>query len=535
MNETARPLRVFISYSHRDDAWREKLERHLSLLKRQGIFDVWHDQRLVGGEDWAHSIAEELNGADIVLLLVSADFIASDYCFGLEMKTALERESRGEARVVPVIVRPCDWHSAAFAECQALPADGEPVATHPDGEDQAFTKVAQSLRKLAKELTDTHSSAAIGRRAEIYRPRPWWQRHLRALVAAGVVGLLLVALAAGSAFTKSREQLRQGERDVRLGAYERAAERFAAAARWNPFSSDARWGARLASLGTMIGDMEHRAADFSRELESLERERPHDPVVRLFAGDRAFDAYRRGGGAASLAAAATAYRKAVESDDAFPEAHARLGFLLDFGGDLPAAERAWRKAVALLEGHAALGAKYRNGLAGVLAQQGRSEDALRLYDGDPEYARSGIDGAMLRWQAGASVDALGQARDRLERLRLQLAGNGAAEAWGFKAGGDIVLFGRIEAQRCLAELALAATGHLLGRNEAAGSAGLLDTGDCRLVRSDVTLLVCHQLARAAAVGNARAEGTRDWLRCPVPKRERVLRPEERSATWRTDT
>ena len=455
----------------------------------------------------------------------------------------MERHAAGTARVVPIIVRKCDWETATFAKCQGFPRDNKAVATHPDGEDAALTEVAKELRKLARDIIDDRSTptSATGKPAEIFCPKTWWQRHRRALFAGTGVVMALVLVAGTIAFLQSRAATLEGNRDLRLAAYERAANRFAVAARWNPLSSDARWGARLASLGAKISDMEHQGADFSRELEALERQRANDPVVRLFAGDRAFDAYRRGNGMENLAAAVTAYSAAAQSDDAFPEAHARLGFLADLGGDLPASEQEWRKAVAQLRNDAPLAMKYRNGLAGVLAQLGHTEQALRLYDGDPEHARSIIEAAMLRWQGPPTYDVLGQARDRLEQVHSHLAGTGAADAWGFKAGGELVFFGRIEAHRCLAAVALATTNHMLSRHQSASTEPdeVIFGVDCQEGQADILLVICDRLTLAAAPINTRAEAARAWLHCPATAQREKLPAEQpasgRQVTRRTQT
>src|SRR5215469_11139240 len=119
-------LNLFVSYAHEDEEFREKLDAQLSQLLRSGV-DEWHDQQIVGGADWAGQIDEQLNSADIIVLLVSADFLASKYCYAVEMARALERHQRGEARVVPVILRPCDWQSSPLNVLQVLPKDGKPV------------------------------------------------------------------------------------------------------------------------------------------------------------------------------------------------------------------------------------------------------------------------------------------------------------------------------------------------------------------------------------------------------------------------
>src|ERR1039457_3046512 len=121
------PLGVFIAYAHEDDELCQEFIKHLIQIKRDGLIRAWHDRRLTGGSEWAGQIDEHLNSADIVVLLVSPDFLASQYCYDIEMKRALERDAAGEARVVPVILRSCDWQTSQFAKLTALPEDGKPV------------------------------------------------------------------------------------------------------------------------------------------------------------------------------------------------------------------------------------------------------------------------------------------------------------------------------------------------------------------------------------------------------------------------
>lgn len=144
-------LKLFYSYSHKDEGLREALEAHLSLLKRQGVIQEWHDRKISAGADWKGQIDSHLASADIVLLLVSADFIASDYCFDIEMQKALEQNNAGRSRVIPVILRSVDWTSAPFGKLQALPKDAKPITSWANP-DEAFTSVAIGLRRVAAEL-----------------------------------------------------------------------------------------------------------------------------------------------------------------------------------------------------------------------------------------------------------------------------------------------------------------------------------------------------------------------------------------------
>ena len=139
---------VFFSYSHADEELRNELEKHLAGLLRQGVITTWHDRRIGPGEELHGHIDQQLDAADIVLLLVSADFLASDYCYGVEMMRAMERHERAEARVIPVILRPCDWHGAPFGTLMAVPPDGKPVVKHAKLDD-GFLEVAKAIRQVA--------------------------------------------------------------------------------------------------------------------------------------------------------------------------------------------------------------------------------------------------------------------------------------------------------------------------------------------------------------------------------------------------
>jgi len=146
------PVEIFFSYSHKDEKLRNQLEAHLSQLMHQGLIAGWHDRKIAVGAEWEGQIDGHLNSARVILLLISADFLASRYCYDVEMKRALERHSAGEARVVPIILRPCDWHASPFGKLKALPKDAKPV-TDWQSRDKAFTDVALGIRAAVTELT----------------------------------------------------------------------------------------------------------------------------------------------------------------------------------------------------------------------------------------------------------------------------------------------------------------------------------------------------------------------------------------------
>ena len=144
--------RVFFSYSHDDEQHRNQLDKHLALLSRQGLIETWHDRNIPAGGQLDDHIDQEVNRADIILLLVSASFIASAYCYSREMARAMERHEAGEARVVPIIVRDCDWHSAPFGKLKAVPTDGKAIVSWTNF-DAAYTDVAKEIRRLVEPVS----------------------------------------------------------------------------------------------------------------------------------------------------------------------------------------------------------------------------------------------------------------------------------------------------------------------------------------------------------------------------------------------
>src|SRR5947209_1704101 len=117
---------IFFCYAHEDEPLLNILKRHLTPLHRQGLIDIWHDRDISAGTEWEQEINQHLNAAQIILLLVSPDFMYSDYCYGIEMKRALERHDRKEATVIPIILRPIYWEGT-LGNIQTLPKDALPV------------------------------------------------------------------------------------------------------------------------------------------------------------------------------------------------------------------------------------------------------------------------------------------------------------------------------------------------------------------------------------------------------------------------
>lgn len=147
----ANALRLFISYSHADEQLKNSLLKHLEPLKQLNLIESWHDRKLVAGEDWEKSISKNLENADIILLLISIDFINSKYCFDIELERALELNEQKKAAVVPVILRNCLWQHTSFAKLQALPREARAVSAWPD-QDEALTNVATGIKQLAEDI-----------------------------------------------------------------------------------------------------------------------------------------------------------------------------------------------------------------------------------------------------------------------------------------------------------------------------------------------------------------------------------------------
>lgn len=162
---TAAPVSLFYSYAHEDAALRDELQGHLKILERRKLLAPWHDREIVPGTAWAEEIDAHLRSAELVLLLVSKDFIASDYIFGVELQEAMRRHERKEAEVVPILVRSVDVsveedsEDLPFLKLQGLPSGLRPVTSWPN-RDEAWTDVAKGLRATVNAIRARRAPAA---------------------------------------------------------------------------------------------------------------------------------------------------------------------------------------------------------------------------------------------------------------------------------------------------------------------------------------------------------------------------------------
>ncbi len=167
----ATPIEVFLSYARKDEELAQELENHLSILQRQGLVSYWHDREITPGADWAAEINRYLNRAQLILLLISPDFMASDYSNSAEIQRAMEKHEAGEARVIPIILRPTywrDWRDAPFGKLQALPKNGKPITTWPS-HDLAFLDVAGGIRQAVEEVA---ANPAASLKSSIFKQIP---------------------------------------------------------------------------------------------------------------------------------------------------------------------------------------------------------------------------------------------------------------------------------------------------------------------------------------------------------------------------
>lgn len=148
------PIKIFFCYAHQDDLLRDEFEKHLSVLnlKHSGDILTWYDREIQPGIDWNKEIEINLNNSDIILLLISSDFMASDYCYGVEMRRALERHKSGEARVIPIILRPVAWEKTSIGGLQVLPRNAVPVTRWAD-RDEAFKDIVIGIDQVSTKIS----------------------------------------------------------------------------------------------------------------------------------------------------------------------------------------------------------------------------------------------------------------------------------------------------------------------------------------------------------------------------------------------
>ena len=244
-------IEIFISYAHKDANLWDELDVHLASLKREGKIQPWTDQTIQAGQDWDIEIKGHLESAQIILLLISPDFIHSDYCYNLEMKRALARHDAGTARVIPIILRHVDWQATPFHRLQALPPGAQPITSWSD-HDQAYVKVVAELRKVVDSLTQTTApSSTVTQRRDSSSPASlslFRRLQNRKVLLLGVIQLLLAGIGFYLALPTlaTRFLIHSGIEAFEANDWNTAEDQFNWAIRFNPNAAQAHF--QLAKL-----------------------------------------------------------------------------------------------------------------------------------------------------------------------------------------------------------------------------------------------------------------------------------------------
>ena len=495
--QAAPGVRVFISYAHVDEALRERLRTHLAALARDGLVHAWDDREILGGDDWADEIDERLNQADVILLLVTADFIKSDYCYGKELARALERNAdpADRAIVIPVILRVCDWEQSAFARLQALPPGARPISTWPT-EDDHYTAVAKGLRQRIRRAIDPESRwiDRLGRRL---RDPLWWQQP--SVWAGALAGLLLVAAGATwwwQAAAQADGDVAAALQAMRSGRYLKAMQGVEPVCR-RLVSRDACFVLEKARLGVQLETPDRlQAEQFGADVNALKTKAPDDPDLVLFSAELALRGKRADLRAQALADIARAIKLAGGD---FPEASFYLANLELLAGRhaeaLPLLDQALRRR-SVAPDH------YLNARAYARARTGDIAGAVQDYEDSAQLGsiESRIDLAELFWGRSEFHRASDQLRAASSALGVDgaaLPGRNALPWARETAQGQPVLLKQAVEKRCYARWMQRAGLALEGRPQP-DAAPTWD--DCGPDATRIASAVAASLARAVKAG-----------------------------------
>jgi tetratricopeptide (TPR) repeat protein len=461
-----RPLKLFISYAHEDETLLKELVKHLSQLQRDGLIENWHDREITAGAEWAGKIDEHLEAADIVLLLVSADFLSSRYCYDVEMKRALERHDSGKARVIPIILRPADWETSPFAKLQALPKNGKPVVEW-RRRDRAFLDVAKGLRRVVQELRGHAAVTSQGVRGAAQRVRELGVRPI-------VMAVSLAALAIVSGWwgwrgyqrnLEVRRYVSQGEDFLNVGRYADARPPFERALTLNRENQQARRGLKKVELAKLLPD----AVAFQQQLQQLLSEMPRDAHLKMLEGDQLY-------GAGQIEDATRRYQEAANLKPDLAEAHFRLGVLYEQKRELKPALEKYLRAVELSRSSP----HYRNNLANLYFKRGEYKEAVEEYREVVRLAQfplAALECATIQRLLGELEEAREQQQTAIEWLEQDAVAKLPENAlpWSFEISDrkEVRIYAPAE-KLCYARLTLSATEYLAanepGASEQAGRA-----------------------------------------------------------------
>jgi tetratricopeptide (TPR) repeat protein len=486
----SQPVRVFYSYAHEDEALCETLQKHLRLLQRQGLIQSWYDRKIPAGSGWQAQIDQHLDTAQVILLLISPDFLQSDYCHDIEMRQALERHATGEAWVIPIHLRPVDIEGAAFAELQALPTDAKPVTTW-DNPDKAFQNIARGIRHAVQEIRRLPPGAPIVHTDLVSPPR-------RTLWIWGSVAclLLIIVVLGGYSYhqhtTQVATHLQEGKRLLATGQYAQARQAYQQALARSWFGKGAaRLGLEKASVYD-APDGEFRPLEVKQRIDRILTQHPDDPHAHLFLGDlyAIQDDYTT---------ASTHYEQAIARDPTLAHGYFSLGVVYDKLGKVEQSLQMYERAATLADWHQ----PYLNNLAYQYLQHQDYDKARATYERALQ-----LDGQFLLtyFDLANYFRALGQPQQALQYLEKGVAllddpKVAALEknqgTWYFHHDADLLHLDTLPRKQCYAYHSLTAMRRLLQRTtEGAQKLCALDSVDARDIQEWVEAENHH-------IGNAR--------------------------------
>jgi tetratricopeptide (TPR) repeat protein len=438
------PLKLFVSYAHEDDAHRNALVDHLTPLIDAGVFSLWHDRCLTGGQDWRGQIDRQLAGADIVLLLVSRHFLASNYCREVEVAEALAMNAAGRARVIPVVLRSCPWKDAPIGDLEALPRDAAPIVESPFP-DQLYIQVVEGLKAVAQELRPgliAQPSALRlppSDREPIAPARPGSQRSRWRVVAGGLAALLL---AAGLLVWRVSMLKTAVDDDLRIDRPDLALERLASTPSWLdpwPGLGLLRAEARLHDDSRKVGA---DSARLERELSGLLKQHPGEAHLLFVRARRTFQQGRDD----AVDSTRQALQAVLAADATYAAAQSYLGLLADRVGEVDVAAVHHARAREL----APTVPQYQLNAARSLLDLGRLADARAAYaQVDGSYALAPAEAALVSWAQGKPAEAEAQ-----QSRALQLLGNPELMAQYVNRGDWVFLYPDADEPGTMSEQAL---------------------------------------------------------------------------------
>jgi len=532
------PLKVFISYAHEDEPHRETLGKHLSALEREGLIRIWHDRKITGGREWAGAIDDALKSADIILLLISADFLDSDYCNDKELAEAIRRHDAGQARVVPVILRSCDWERSGFARFNALPPDGKPAveAAHPD---QRFKEIARGLRHIVAELRGVPADEPGGegagaglpgigaqpkrrnlRIAEINLgfvkigpfelPLPAWGANW-VVKAVGILVLLLALAGFGTWFFALRAPISTAEDAMRMARYDLAQDALKKVPAWLAAWPTVKSIQRKAALGVGFFAEEPDWEVLGRDLRGMRNQSPNDADLMILA---AYYSLRRDEDYDTVRELATAASKA---DRRNAEAWFMLGLDSDLARDPADAEQHYRKAVEA----APDSPQYRNNLAHILLVSGKYDEAIAEYRKISRFPLARLEQALGHWASGEMDRAKDAQRDALKMLSDSALMDDYynRRAWLFTLSNFGVRLASLDDKRCYVRVEEAASRRMGGE-----TAAKFPPSECRDPPTEIRQLVADDLCHfvdsrqpdLAKVAGQLRQALRQPVACPSP-------------------